>query len=130
MSSPPIEKRQTRSLRKAYELDPSNPLYLADLADNCNRSRYGDEGAHIQSAYELAREFLEKGREIQAYSQTLRDILLRCGDFATVEMIGSFDELGKFWARKGNPSALHLHLGRVDLTRTAPPAHPTPPTLG
>jgi protein O-GlcNAc transferase len=106
-------EKANASLRRAYELDPSNPLYLADLADNCNRSRYGDEGVHIQSAYEFAREFLEKGREIQAYSQTLRDILLRCGDFATVEMIGSFDELGKFWARNGNPSALHLHLGRV-----------------
>src|SRR5262245_22041131 len=35
-------------LRRAYELDPSNPIYLADLADSCNRSRYGDEGAHIQ----------------------------------------------------------------------------------
>jgi protein O-GlcNAc transferase len=106
-------ERANASLRRAYELDPSNPLYLADLADNCNRSRYGDEGAHIQSAYELAREFLEKGHEIQAYSQTLRDIFLRCGDFATVERIGSFDEFGNFWARKGNPSALHLLLGRV-----------------
>src|SRR5262249_27546257 len=106
-------EKANASLRKAYELDPSNPLYLADLADNCNRSRYGDEGAHIQSAYELAHEFLEKGHEIQPYSQTLRDIFLRCGDFPTVEKIGSFDELGKFWARNGNPSALHLLLGRV-----------------
>jgi protein O-GlcNAc transferase len=106
-------EKANASFRRAYELDPSNPLYLADLADNCNRSRYGDEGAHIQSAYELAREFLGKGRDIQAYSQTLRDILLRCGDFAAVERIGNFDELGKFWARNGNPSALHLHLGRV-----------------
>ena len=106
-------ERANASLRRAYELDPSNPLYLADLADNCNRSRYGDEGAHIQSAYELAQEFLEKGHEIQAYSQTLRDIFLRCGDFATVERIGNFDEFGKFWARKGNQSALHLLLGRA-----------------
>ena len=98
---------------EAYELDPSNPLYLADLADNCNRSRYGDEGAHIQSAYELARKFLEQGHETQAYSKILRDIFLRCGDFATVETIGSFDELGKFWALKGDASALHLLLGRV-----------------
>jgi protein O-GlcNAc transferase len=100
-------------LRRAYELDPSNPLYLADLADNCNRSRYGDEGAHIQSAYELARKFLEQGHKTQAHSKVLRDILLRCGDFATVETIGSFDELGKSWALKGDASALHLLLGRV-----------------
>src|SRR5262249_31398161 len=100
-------------LRRAYELDPSNPLYLADLADNCNRSRYGDEGAHIQSAYELARKFLEQGHKTQAYSKVLRDIFLRCGDFATVETMGSFDEFGKFWAGKGDPYALHLHLGRV-----------------
>ena len=53
-------------LRRAYELDPSNPLYLIDLADNCNRSRYGDEGAHIQSAYELARKFLEQGHGIRS----------------------------------------------------------------
>jgi protein O-GlcNAc transferase len=106
-------EKASAHFRRAYELDPSSPLYLADLADNCNRSRYGDEGAHIQAAYELARKFLEKGHEIQAYSKTLRDIFLRCGDFATVERIGSFDELGKFWARNKDPSALHLLLGRV-----------------
>jgi predicted O-linked N-acetylglucosamine transferase (SPINDLY family) len=100
-------------LRRAYELDPSNPLYLADLAENFNRSRYDDEGAHIQSAYELARKFLEEGREIKLYSKTLREIFLRCGDFATVETLGDFDELGEFWARKQDHTALHLHLGRV-----------------
>jgi len=100
-------------LRRAYELDPSNPLYLIDLADNCNRSRYGDEGAHIQSAYELAGKFIEQGHGIQAYSKTLRDIFLRCGDYATVEKIGSFDDLGRFWALKGDAPALHLLLGRV-----------------
>src|SRR5262249_19175501 len=72
-----------------------------------------DEGAHIQSAYELAREFLEQGHKTQAYSKVLRDIFLRCGDFATVATMGSFDEFGKFWAGKGDPYALHLHLGRV-----------------
>jgi protein O-GlcNAc transferase len=106
-------KKANDSLRKAYELDPSNPLYLADLADNCNRSRYGDEGAHIQSAYELARKLLEQGHKTQAHSKVLRDIFLRCGDFETVETIGSFNELGKFWALKGDASALHLLLGRV-----------------
>ena len=117
-------------LRRAYELDPSNPLYLADLADNCNRSRYGDEGAHIQSAYEFARKFLEQGHEIQAHSKALRDIFLRCGDFATVETIGSFDELGKFWALKGDAVCPSSSSRTGDLTRAAPPAHPTSPTLG
>lgn len=99
-------------LRRAYELEPTNLLYLADLADSYNRSRYGDEGAHIQAAYELARKLIEDGRA-RNYAKVLREILLRCGEFSVVETIGTFDELGEFWARNRVPSALHLHLGRV-----------------
>ena len=61
----------------------------------------------------LPASFLKKDGKSKLYSKTLREIFLRCGDFATVETIGNFDELGEFWARKQDHTALHLHLGRV-----------------
>ena len=101
------------SLRKAVELEPDNVVYLTSLADSYNRSRYGDEGAHVQSAYEVALGILAKMPRVGRHSKVLRDIFLRCGDFDALERVGSFKELGEFWARNRQVAALHHQMGSV-----------------
>src|SRR5690606_13585495 len=48
-------ERANRHLRRAFELAPGNLDCRLSLAESLNRSRYGDESAHIEEAYQVVK---------------------------------------------------------------------------
>jgi predicted O-linked N-acetylglucosamine transferase (SPINDLY family) len=99
--------------RKAFELQPDNIVFGYALVENLERSRYGVEGEHIEEAYQLMLKLLEKGPPGKTRLQTARQVCLRVGDYALLNTFGSFEEVGRDWARAGNHAAFLQHIGRV-----------------
>src|SRR6185369_4446879 len=54
-------KRGNVHMHKAIELDPSNLDYKMTYIESLERTRTGDEGAHIEEAYQLTRQAMAQG---------------------------------------------------------------------
>lgn len=106
-------KRGNDHFRRAVELQPGNAQFAFSLAESLDRSRYGNEGAHIQEAYEMILKLLEMGPPKRSHVQTARQICMRVADYPRMDSFGAFAEIGREWARAGNHAAFLGHIGRV-----------------
>ena len=100
-------------MQAALRIEPDNHYYLVELAESLDRTRGADEGANIEAAYHLAKRRVSLGGNLIADSRTLRNILHRSCDFAAAEALGTFEQLGEYWAASGQISALHYHMAQA-----------------
>ena len=100
--------------QKAVELSPSNQNYWINLANSLDRTRQGDEAAHIQAAYEAVLKAMSLGPLPSRQLRMARNILVRIGRFDLVSQLGTFRDLGRGWANESLHDALHYHLARVE----------------
>lgn len=100
--------------RRAVALDPQNIEYVVALAESLDRSRYGDEGAHIQEGYETIRRAMAlETPTAGTFRKTAHEILVRAGEYDLADSIGDFEEMGRELATTGRHTALLKHLARV-----------------
>ncbi|HET6970951.1 MAG TPA: hypothetical protein VFH92_07495, partial [Phenylobacterium sp.] len=101
-------------LRRAYELDPGKLEYAMSLIENLERNRVGDEGGHIEEAYQLALRCLPRKAEFtEATNKILTEVFIRVCDFDSLEALGDFRAIGRGWASTGRHSALLKQLSRI-----------------
>ena len=100
-------------LRQAISLAPSQMEFTAALVDSLDRTRSGDEAAHIGEAYRLALQCLESGVDLRQHSRILRSSLERCADYRAASRLGEFQVLGHYWATTDQAAGLHMQLSHV-----------------
>lgn len=107
-------ERATALLRRAAQLEPDRIDYAALMIENLERTRSGDEGGHIEEAYQLAKRLMPRKDEFtDATNKILNEVFIRVCDFDALERIGDFRTLGRAWASGGRHSALLKQLARV-----------------
>ncbi len=97
--------------QRAVIADNRSVKTLNMLAESLNRSRYGLEAPHIQEAYELCCEILEKSDGLKE-SNTLYGVLLRCVDYDNLNKL-DVGRCFEYWLKNMNIGAFHLGLSRV-----------------
>lgn len=105
--------RANEHFKLAVELKPADIIYKLFYAESLERSRFGDEGANIESAYQLLLQILELGQVPADQSYIARQIVIRVADYDRIDAFGDFSEVGRRWARANNHGALLQQLGRV-----------------
>ncbi len=109
------DRRATNDyLRRAVAAHPRSVEAALQLCDSLNRSRYDDEAAHIQAAYEIAARLTDgrAGGGLRG-AETLRSVLARAVDFARFEATGPLARLAPGWIAQGKVTPLHYELGRA-----------------
>lgn len=99
--------------RRAAALDPKDPRALTALAESLNRTRGVDEARNIAEAQKVARERLALGGDLRPDARALTGIFLRNADYDGYAQLGSFEDLGAWWASQGADTALQLLLSQV-----------------
>lgn len=99
--------------RRAAALEPKDPRTLTALAESLNRTRGVDEARNIAEAQKVARERLALGGDLRPDARALTGIFLRNADYDGFARLGSFEELGAWWASQGADTALQLLLSQV-----------------
>jgi predicted O-linked N-acetylglucosamine transferase (SPINDLY family) len=107
-------ERANRELRRAIELAPDKLDYRMTLIESLDRTRIGDEGAHIQEAHELLKQVLaEQSITSPAHLKIASEVLVRVAAFDDLAEIGTFRDLGRAWAESNRHTALLKQLARV-----------------
>jgi predicted O-linked N-acetylglucosamine transferase (SPINDLY family) len=106
-------ERGNRHLRRAFELDRSNPDIPLALIESLERTRSGDEGANIEEAYQLAREAKTLPGLNPAHMKILTETFTRVCAYDELDELGDFRNLGRAWASTGRHTALLKQLARV-----------------
>ena len=106
--------RANELLRRAVELEPGNPDYVLSLVESLERTRIGDEGAHIEEAYQIFRRQIAGQRlTSSAHLKIATELLIRVCAYDELDQLGSFAEVGRIWAKSGRHTALLKQLARV-----------------
>ena len=101
-------------LGQAVALGPGQLDYVIQLIDNLERTRSGDEGGHIEEAYQLAKTILHRSAEFtESATMVIFGIMTRVCDFDGLEKVGDFRTLGRSWAGSGRHTALLKQLAQV-----------------
>lgn len=103
-----------RALERAVAGHPDSFVALDRLTESLSRSRYGNEADHIERAYHLAKQLMERfPTRIPEAARTLRTILQRVLDEDRMAQTGSLDSLLPLWQAQGLHSSVHYELGQV-----------------
>lgn len=106
--------RANRHLEQAVALDPANLEYAITLIESLERTRIGDEGAHIERAYRLALDLLPRRLQFtEMATKVLAEVFIRVCDYDSLEQMGDFKTIGRGWAETGRHTALLKQLARV-----------------
>ncbi len=107
-------RRANAVLRRALELLPGDAMLTGELIHDLSRSRYDDEAAHLEAAYELACGLLDRPEaDRRPHVKALRTVFQRCLDLDRLDATGTLDALAPRWVAEGALSALHYELGNV-----------------
>jgi predicted O-linked N-acetylglucosamine transferase (SPINDLY family) len=107
-------ERANRHLRRAFELAPGNLDVRLGLAESLNRSRYGDESAHIEEAYQVVSGGLDRPITSPVQLKIASEVLMRVGAHAERDRLASFAEAGRRWAEAGMHAPLLAQMARVE----------------
>ncbi|MGA0608250.1 tetratricopeptide repeat protein [Phenylobacterium sp. VNQ135] len=105
--------RANDHLRQAAALSPGDVDVRFSLAESLQRSRYGDEAAHIEDSYQVIRDvpalrtLTIRNRKIAA------EIFQRIGDHERLEQLGSVRDLGRAYVGASMHAPLMALLSRV-----------------
>lgn len=107
-------RRANEALRRGLAALPQHPGLLGELIDSLARSRYDDEAAHLEDAYNLACRLMQGDRgAVRDHARALRTVFQRCLDLDRLDATGTLPELAPRWIAEGMLSALHYELGTV-----------------
>lgn len=106
-------ERANMHFEKAAQLDPDNVTYRVALAESLGRSRYGDEAAHVEAAYQILRNVLDQLPDDSGSLKVAYELLGRVADYDAVDKLGDFRHLGRTWVDSGRHTALLIHLAGV-----------------
>jgi len=108
--------RANRHLRRAVELEPGNLNFTVGLIESLERTRSGDEGAHLDEAYTLARGVLAQGADMAnpGHLKVLFETLVRVCAFDEVAALPGFKARGRAWAESGRHAPLLRQLAQVE----------------
>ncbi|MBF9232923.1 O-linked N-acetylglucosamine transferase, SPINDLY family protein [Microvirga alba] len=98
---------------RALALAPDDEDIIAEYAESLDRTRGPEEPKNIAQAYELAHRRKALGGNLLPDARILRNIMIRSADYAGAERLGSFEELGAYWARTNQETALHHLMGQI-----------------
>ena len=101
-------------MRRAVELAPTNVEYLMTLAESLNRTRAGDEAALIDEAYAYLLKAMALGPLPLEHTSRAYAILVRVCDFERLDAMGSFRDVGRYWATNDRLGALLHQMARVE----------------
>jgi predicted O-linked N-acetylglucosamine transferase (SPINDLY family) len=101
--------RANELLRRAVELEPGAVDIVFALAESLQRTRRGDEAAHIEESYQVIRKAPGLHRLSARNKKVASEIFLRVGAYEELARLGSFAELGRAYAAAG------LHAGLMNL---------------
>lgn len=107
-------ERANRHLRRAFELAPGNLDCRLSLAESLNRSRYGDESAHIEEAYQVVKGGLDRPITNPTHLKIASEVLMRVGAHAERDRLAGFAEAGRRWAEAGMHAPLLAQMARVE----------------
>ncbi|MDO9706979.1 tetratricopeptide repeat protein [Paracraurococcus lichenis] len=103
------------ALRKGVAANPRHGQLQSLLIESLARSRYDDEAAHLQEAYERACAMLRTmPGEARRHAKPLRTVFMRCLDLDRLEQTGALPDLAPRWMGDGDIAALHYELGHVE----------------
>lgn len=105
--------RANAHFRRAVELEPGDIDNRLALIESLDRTRLGNESAHIEEAYRLLKEAPLPEDLSPAHRKVIIEILVRSGDYEAAEHIGTFEDLGRAWATNGLHTALLGHMPRA-----------------
>lgn len=113
-----IEKQDREAangyFRRAVAARPESIELASALCDSLNRSRYGNEADHVQEAYEIGAQLVDRhGKRARSEARDLRSLFARCVDFERLDRAGTLQELADSWIARGTLSAFHMELARV-----------------
>jgi predicted O-linked N-acetylglucosamine transferase (SPINDLY family) len=107
-------ERANVHMRRAIALDPGKLDYTVALIESLERTRSGDEGAHIEESYQLTLKALPRVAEFSnSHLKVAHETLIRVCDFDSQRLLGDFQSLGRAWAEAGRHTALLKQLGKV-----------------
>ena len=102
------------ALARAAEAAPESFELLDRRIDSLVRSRYDDETAHIEQAYALSCELMERFPDrLRPAARTLRTVLMRVMDEERMAATGDLADLLPLWQAEGRHSSVHYELGHV-----------------
>jgi predicted O-linked N-acetylglucosamine transferase (SPINDLY family) len=105
--------RANEHLRRAVALAPGDADTLFALAEGLQRSRYGDEAAHIEESYQVLRDVPALRNLNPRNKKVASEIFLRVGDYGRYEQLGSFSDLCRAYVGAGMHAPLMSMLARV-----------------
>lgn len=105
--------RANTHYRRALGLEPANIDYRMGLAESLNRSRFGDEAAHIEEAYQVLKAMGDQRPASPLQLKVASEVLLRVCAFEDRDRLGGFAEVGRKWAEAGMHAALLAQMARV-----------------
>lgn len=105
--------RANQLLRRAVELEPADVDTVFALAESLQRSRHGDEAAHIEESYQVVRRLPNRQTLSPRNKKVASEIFLRVGAYAELAELGSFAEVGRAYAASGLHSGLMNLLAQV-----------------
>lgn len=105
--------RANEHLRRAVALSPGDIDTLFSLAESLQRSRYGDEAAHIEESYQVLRGVTALRGLTTRNKKIASEIFLRVGDYGRFEQLGSFSELCRAFVGANMHAPLMSLLARV-----------------
>ena len=102
-------------LRRAIELDPDKLDHKMALIESLERTRTGDEGAHIEEAYQLALRVMEMSRAplSAGHVKIIFEVFVRVCAFDDFARLPDFKARGRGWAETGRHTALLKQLAHV-----------------
>ena len=106
-------ERANLHFRNAVALDPENLDYLMALIESLERTRSGDEGAHIEESFQIALKALTFKTTNPGHLKVLNEVLIRVCAFDLMPQLGDFRSLGRGWATTNRHTALLKQLAQV-----------------
>lgn len=103
------------AFRRALAAHPDSWIAAERLVDSLSRSRHGSEAEHLEAAYAVACELLQRHPDKRAQTaRVLRTIFSRMMDLERMAATGKLGELLPRWQAEGSISSVHYELGQVD----------------
>ncbi|MBC2835807.1 tetratricopeptide repeat protein [Paragemmobacter straminiformis] len=108
-------KGANEALERAAAAHPDSFEALERLAESLSRSRYGSETAHLERAYDIAKQIVDRfpARRAEA-ARTLRTVFMRVMDEEGMAATGPLSKLLAPWQASGMHSYVHYELGQVE----------------
>lgn len=108
-------KRANIHFAEAVNLEPENVTYRIAQAESLGRSRYGDEAAHIERAYQTLIKLGDRLPTADAGPlKVAYEVMGRVADYDSVDKLGDFASRGRTWVKAGRHTALLIHLAGVE----------------